>query len=253
MPADRRRNRAAKGEMTPGQHLRSEIERLGLDQVAVRKATGVSRQTINNIVNDRQAISRAMAGKLARLTGHSADYWLRASFAQRPERATKRGRDVRPLGGLLVNFQIAQAIKDGVIGVEPFNEANLRPASMDLTLGDRLITDQGKTLGLGDRQRFTLKANGMVNVRTRERITLPHDYIGRVGDIDSMARLGLLTAAALQIAPGFDDHLQVCIFNSGKRTVELRGGMPIVCLELIPLSAAPVMAKPKRSLGSRRQ
>jgi len=252
MPADRRRNRAAKGEMTPGQHLRAEIERLGLDQVAVRKATGVSRQTVNNIVNDRQPISRAMAGKLARLTGHSSDYWLRASFTQQPERAVKPGRDVRPFGGLLVNFQIAQAVKDGVIGVEPFDEASLRPASMELTLGDQLVTDEGKTVGLGDGQRFTLRANRTVNVRTRERIKLPHDYLGRVGDIDSMVRLGLLTAAALQLAPGFDGHLQVCIFNSSRRTIELSRGMPIICLELMPLSAAPT-TRAKRGRGSRRR
>src|SRR5262245_28622657 len=67
--------------LTPGEHLRREIERLNLDQVAVAEATGVSRQTINNIVNNRQDISRAMAAKLGRLTGRSSDYWLQSSFA----------------------------------------------------------------------------------------------------------------------------------------------------------------------------
>ena len=96
MSATRRRDRAAKDKLTPGQHLRAEIERLGLDQVVVRKATGVSRQTINNIVNDRQPISRAMAGKLGRLTGRSSDYWLRASFSIAP-RAERARRNVRKL------------------------------------------------------------------------------------------------------------------------------------------------------------
>src|SRR3977135_2343381 len=67
-------------ELTPGEHLRAEIERLGLDQVAVADAAGVSRQTINNIVNGRQPISRAMAARLGRLTDRSSDYWLRSSF-----------------------------------------------------------------------------------------------------------------------------------------------------------------------------
>ncbi len=83
MSADIRGNATAGvlgDELTPVEHLRAEIERLGLDQVAVSRATGVSRQSINNIVNGRQPISRAMAGKLGRLTGHSSDYWLRASF-----------------------------------------------------------------------------------------------------------------------------------------------------------------------------
>ena len=80
--------------LAPGEHLRAEIERLGLDQIAVSQATGVSRQTINNIVNGRQPISRAMAGKLGRLTGRSSDYWLRAEF---PAARRSARRAPRPL------------------------------------------------------------------------------------------------------------------------------------------------------------
>src|SRR6185312_7013740 len=128
MSAEFRGNAAAAldadGDLTPGEHLRAEIGRLNLDQVAVSQATGVSRQSINNIVNGRQPISRAMAAKLGRLTGHSSDYWLRASFA-RPRTqnvdkdASLRGErggqaDPRPFGvGVLVNHQIARAVKDG--------------------------------------------------------------------------------------------------------------------------------------------
>ena len=49
------------GSLKPGEHLRAELERLGLNQIAVGKAAGVSRQSINNIVNGRQPISRARA------------------------------------------------------------------------------------------------------------------------------------------------------------------------------------------------
>src|SRR4051794_35802551 len=110
--------------LTPGAHLRAEIERLGLDQVAVAKATGVSRQTINNIVNDHQTISRAMAGKLGRVTGRSSDYWLQAAFANssfgaesheagelHPGNAQVGHADVRP-GSVLVDHQIVRAIEN---------------------------------------------------------------------------------------------------------------------------------------------
>lgn len=173
MSADRWRERAAKGELTPGQHLRAEIKRLGLDQVAVRKATGVSRQTINNIVNDRQPISRAMAGKLGRLTGRGSDYWLRASFsiAPRVDHPAKSGAGVGPFGGgVLVNYQITQAVKNGIIGMDPFDEANVQLTSVDLTLGDCLITSEGKKINIGGGQGFTLKRNRTVNVSTKERI-----------------------------------------------------------------------------------
>ena len=112
MSATRVRGRGVEHRLTPGQHLREEIARIGLNQAAVCKATGVSRQTINNIINDRQAISRAMAGKLARVTGQSSDYWLRASFSSAPnvEEDSISNASTPPAGDrILVNYQITYA------------------------------------------------------------------------------------------------------------------------------------------------
>ena len=121
MPTDVRGNPTADataGGLTPAEHLRAEIERLGLDQVAVSEATGVSRQSINYIVNGRQPISRAMAAKLGRLTGHEPDYWLRASFP-RPggaivaeDKPTPAAAPARATG-VLVNHQIIRAVTNG--------------------------------------------------------------------------------------------------------------------------------------------
>ena len=126
------RTRQQSGSLRPGDHLRAELARLGLDQGAASRATGASRQSINNIVNGRQAISRAMAAKLGRITGRDSDYWLQASFGGE-ERATTTSQ---PRGGVLVNHQIARAVKDGVIRITGFDETNMRPASLDLTLGE---------------------------------------------------------------------------------------------------------------------
>ena len=243
MSANRGRARTVERELTPGQHLRAEIERLGLDQVAMCKAVGVSRQTINNIVNDRQPISRAMAGKLGRITGRSSDYWLRASFssALRAGQHAKSAAGARPFGDrILVNYQITQAVKNDVIDIDPFDETNVRPASVDLTLGDFLITTEGKTINIGGGEGFTLQCNRTVSVSTKERIELPQDHVGRVGTVGSLAKIGLLTSAAFQIAPGFDGHLEFCVFNSGRNNIELRSGMPIVSIEIACLSVMPV-------------
>jgi dCTP deaminase len=238
----------AGGDLAPGEHLRAEIERLSLDQVAVSQATGVSRQSINNIVNGRQPISRAMAAKLGRLTGHSSDYWLRAVFPRprgvndvpglsEPDRAQP---EARPFGvGVLVNHQIARAVKDGVIGIDPFDERNVRLAAIDLTLDDFIITTDGEKVDTSDGQSFVLKAGRTVNVSTREWIDLPQDYIGRVGAMTTLASIGIVTLHGFQIDPGFKGNLQFCIFNAGSRNFELRSGMPIVSLEVMPLCVAP--------------
>ena len=234
------------GGLTPGEHLRAEIERLNLDQVAVSNATGVSRQSINNIVNNRQPISRAMAAKLGRLTGHSSDYWLRAAFPPPHRTGSNAGiaesvpGDGRPFGvGVLVNHQIMRAIKDGVVGVDPFDEQYVQLASLDLTLDDFIITTEGEKIDATAPHVFLLKPGRTVNVCTREWLEFPQDYIGRVGAMAALAKRGIITSHGFQIDPGFKGNLQFCIFNASGQNVRLRGGMPIISLEIMPLSVAP--------------
>ncbi len=209
------------GRLTPGAHLRAEIERLGLDQVAVSKATGVSRQSVNNIVNGRQAISRAMAGKLGRLTGRSSDYWLSAFFAGTGE-AQAQAREAF-YGGVLVNHQIVRAVKNGVIYIAPFDATHVRSAAIDLTLGKELTLAPGAT----------------VTARTRERVELPLDYLGRIGISAQLAGDGILASHAFQLEPGFKDEIDICLFNAGKRSLRLRAGQPFVSLEIFHLGATP--------------
>lgn len=207
------------GRLTPGAHLRAEIERLGLDQVAVSKATGVSRQSVNNIVNGRQAISRAMAGKLGRLTGRSSDYWLSAFFAGSGDARTRE----TSYGGVLVNHQIVRAIKDGVIGIAPFDAALVHAAAIDLTLGKEL----------------TLKPGDTATARTKERVEFPLDYLGRIGIAGPLAGGGILASHAFQLEPGFKGEIELCLFNASKRPLRLRAGQPLVRLEVFRLGATP--------------
>jgi addiction module HigA family antidote len=206
------------GRVTPGEHLRAEIQRLGLDQVAVSKATGVSRQSVNNIINGRQAISRAMAGKLGRLTGRSSDYWLSEFFSNSGK--TQQTTDARR-AGVLVNHQIIRAVEDGIIGISPFAPANVRAAAIDLTAGKGL----------------TLAPGGTVTAQTKERIELPLDYLGRIGAASRLASLGIIATHALQIEPGFKGRLNFCLFNAGGTTFRLRAGEPAINLEIVRLNA----------------
>lgn len=216
---------------SPGAHLRAELRRLGLDQVAVSKATGVSRQSVNNIINGRQAISRAMAGKLGRLTGHSSDYWLSESFGE-------NGAPVSAaVGGILVNHQIARAVRDGVIAIEPFVVAHLRTASIDLTLGGLAAGGRGKT-DPARKQKYALQPGCILSAMTAESIELPLDYLGRLGGLTTLAAAGLVLAVPLQVEPGFKGPLSFGLFNAGPNAVTLRAGEPVVTLEILRLAAA---------------
>jgi addiction module HigA family antidote len=62
----------------PGRIVREEcLEPLGLSVTSGAKILGVSRQALNNLVNQRAGISPEMAIRLAKAFGSSAQTWLR--------------------------------------------------------------------------------------------------------------------------------------------------------------------------------
>ncbi len=63
----------------PGEMLREDfMSDYGLTASSLAEALGVSRQTINEILRERRAISPAMALMLSRLFGNSPEFWLNA-------------------------------------------------------------------------------------------------------------------------------------------------------------------------------
>lgn len=66
----------------PGEMLREDfLPDYGLTVASLAGALGVSRQTINELLRERRALSPEMALRLSRLFGNSADFWLNAQRA----------------------------------------------------------------------------------------------------------------------------------------------------------------------------
>jgi antitoxin HigA-1 len=62
----------------PGRIVREEcLQSLGLSVTSGAKILGVSRQALNNLVNQRAGISPEMAIRLAKALGSTAPTWLR--------------------------------------------------------------------------------------------------------------------------------------------------------------------------------
>jgi antitoxin HigA-1 len=63
----------------PGEMLREDfLPDYGLTVAGLAKAVGVSRQTVNELLRERRALSPEMGLRLARLFGNSPDFWLNA-------------------------------------------------------------------------------------------------------------------------------------------------------------------------------
>jgi len=76
----------------------------GLTVAGLAEAVGVSRQSINELLRERRAVSPDMALRLARLFGNSPEFWLNA----------QRAVDL---------WDAAQAIKKDVARIRPLSAA----------------------------------------------------------------------------------------------------------------------------------
>ncbi len=79
----------------PGRIVRQEcLEALTLSVTEAAKVLGVTRQTLNNLVNEKAAISPEMAIRLEKAFGSTADTWLRMQAAYDLAQARKKADNI---------------------------------------------------------------------------------------------------------------------------------------------------------------
>ena len=91
----------------PGEMVREEcLVPLGLTVTEAARVLGVTRQALNNLVNERSGISAEMAIRLEKAFGTSADLWVRLQTAYDLAQVRRREHDIkvaryRPRGAAL--------------------------------------------------------------------------------------------------------------------------------------------------------
>jgi len=142
---------------------------------------------------------------------------------------------------ILAKPEILRQIHDGRIRIEPYDEAAVGPASIDLTLDNKLRVfnaDQHitradidyKTLAelMDITDGYLLEPGELVLGITKERITLPGDVCGWLNSRSRFARIGLMShIAAPFLAPGISNKQILEIYNAGRNKIRLTPGMRI--------------------------
>ncbi len=87
----------------PGEMLREDfMPDYGLTVAGMAEALGVSRQTVNELLRERRALSPEMALRLSALFGNSAEFWLNAQRAvdlwDASQELKRKGTHIRRLG-----------------------------------------------------------------------------------------------------------------------------------------------------------
>lgn len=143
---------------------------------------------------------------------------------------------------------IFAAIQSGELSIDPYNEAHVSGATVDLTLHtDFLVFRTGATTHIDVKEKFDVTekvragADGSFVIHpgefllgsTAERVGLSNKIAGVLEGRSSLGRLGLIIhATASMIKPGFSGYLTLEISNISHLPVKLYAGMRIAQLAL---------------------
>lgn len=145
---------------------------------------------------------------------------------------------------VLSDRSIKEAILQGRIRVNPLDEDDIQPASIDLHIGDQLRLLQKNAKNVIDvREKnskltkpaeipqdgpYLLKPGHFVLATTQERVELGPDLVGRLEGKSSLGRLGLVIhSTAGFIDPGFQGNITLELSNNAQMPITLYRDMKI--------------------------
>lgn len=146
---------------------------------------------------------------------------------------------------VIIGEELRKAIKSGSIKIEPFDESQVGPGSVDLTLGndfrifktnlkayeiknDSNFEDVSRVISVADDDTIAINPGEMILGITREKITLPKNIAARLEGRSRFARFGLavhVTAGFMQ--PGISNKEVLEIVNFGHTPLMLSPGTKI--------------------------
>lgn len=130
--------------------------------------------------------------------------------------------------GVLSGRQIKELVKSGKLGIEPFDEVLVQPATYDLRLGPKILASPLSADKLGvvieltkDKPGYDIQSGQMVGILSLEKLYLPLDICGRFGIRSAIARKGINAFGGVQLDPGFKGRLTMNLLNVGPEPITL--------------------------------
>jgi dCTP deaminase len=123
---------------------------------------------------------------------------------------------------ILTDSQIVEARNKGDIGIDPFDEKQVQPATYDLRVGPQGITTSTKKIvNLETAAYVSIQPGDFALVTTYEEVMLGQQYVGRIGLRSGYARQGLIATTGPQIDPGYHGRLIIGLTNLSPKAISL--------------------------------
>lgn len=136
---------------------------------------------------------------------------------------------------ILSDGEIREYIETGRLVVEPIDDVQIQPASIDIRLGNTFSVVDNATnsiLRLDDEVRYKtitqdkyiLLPGQFVLATTVEYVALPNNLTAFVEGRSSLGRLGLFIQNAGWVDPGFEGEITLELYNASRFAIELKSG-----------------------------
>ncbi len=139
---------------------------------------------------------------------------------------------------IVSDSSLRRLLASGEIVVEPLEDYQIQPASIDLRLGDHFLkVDENSVESIGldkpltyiqiKRQEIVIPPQSFLLAVTREFIRLPADLTAFVEGRSSIGRIGLFIQNAGWVDPGFAGTITLELFNANRLPIRLAAGRRI--------------------------
>lgn len=171
---------------------------------------------------------------------------------------------------VLSDRDIRAAIAGGRIGIDPFDDADVQPSSVDLRVDrffrtfhnarhpyidvKRQMDDLTEMVEVKEEEAFILHPGEFVLGSTREYLRLPSDLVARLEGKSSLGRLGLLIhSTAGLLDPGFEGHLTLELSNVANLPITIYPNMKIGQVSFFRLTSVAENPYGSPKIGSKYQ
>lgn len=142
---------------------------------------------------------------------------------------------------MLTDAEIRDAVKTGLLEIDPIADDCLQPASYDLRVGaEAFVSGTDQKIDVANRGLVIIDPGEFAVLVTRERVRCGPQIAGQLGLESKYARQGLTLLSGPQVDPGFDGVLIVRVTNLAPRRITLAYEAPFLTCQFFKL-AAPVL------------
>ncbi len=139
---------------------------------------------------------------------------------------------------ILSDGDIRQRLKSGELIIEPVDDEQIQPASVDLRLSDHFLkVDENRMEAIRleekvayedlHQERIVIPPHSFLLATSVERIRLPDDLTAFVEGRSSIGRIGLFIQNAGWVDPGFEGTLTLELYNANRLPIRLQAGRRI--------------------------